>query len=159
MFASLAAGGNHTCGLSFQGLAVCWGFNDSGQIGDGAPVATFQTSFSENRARPVPVLGGFTFTKLAGAADSTCGLAPNGVALCWGKNAEGQVGDGTSVSRTTPVAVVGSKTFSTLVGGAWHVCGLSTDGSAYCWGRNKEGQLGDGTTFDRSEPVAVVAGS
>jgi len=156
-FASLAAGGNHTCGLSFEGLAMCWGFNDSGQIGDGAPVATFQTSFSENRARPVPVLGGFTFTKLAGASDSTCGLSPNGVALCWGKNAEGQVGDGTSVSRTTPVAVVGSTTFSTIVGGAWHACGLSTDGSAYCWGRNREGQLGDGTTQDRTAPVSVGA--
>lgn len=34
-FASLTAGNHHTCGLTVNDVAYCWGLNDRGQLGDG----------------------------------------------------------------------------------------------------------------------------
>lgn len=48
-FASVSAGGDHTCGLTTGGIAYCWGNNVLGQFGDG----TF-----ENSGVPVTVSGG-----------------------------------------------------------------------------------------------------
>src|SRR4051812_32230350 len=38
LFRQMSAGGNHTCGVTMDNVAYCWGFNASGQIGDGSDV-------------------------------------------------------------------------------------------------------------------------
>ena len=88
-----------------------------------------------------------------------CELTTAGAAYCWGYNAFGQVGDGTTTDRAVPTAVLGGLTFTSLAdGNADHACGLTSGGAAYCWGFNGYGQLGDGTTTNRSGPVAVAGG-
>jgi alpha-tubulin suppressor-like RCC1 family protein len=80
----------------------------------------------------------------------------NGTVRCWGYNAEGQLGNGTTTSSPTPVVVSGLGGVSALAGGYQHTCALRTGGTVRCWGRNFAGQLGDGTTTDSSVPVAVA---
>jgi alpha-tubulin suppressor-like RCC1 family protein len=87
-----------------------------------------------------------------------CGLTTAGTAYCWGANAEGKLGDGTTTQRTAPTAVAGGLTFTDITAGGQHSCALDPDGLAYCWGSNAYGQLGDGSTTDRLTPVAVVGG-
>jgi len=87
-----------------------------------------------------------------------CGLTTAGRAYCWGTNAEGQLGDGTTTQRTVPTAVAGGLTFTAISAGGQHSCGLDSAGLAYCWGSNVYGQLGDGSNTDRLTPVAVVGG-
>jgi len=86
----------------------------------------------------------------------TCGLDISGNAYCWGGNAGGELGDGTTTNRSTPVAVSmpAGVTFTTI-SAAGHTVALTSTGDVYAWGWNDYGQLGDGTTINRSTPVAV----
>lgn len=86
----------------------------------------------------------------------TCALLADGRAVCWGDNADGQLGDGTTDSRNTPQDVAGSLRFTALAAGSTHTCGLTADGTVYCWGGNGSGQLGDGSGEARSEPAPVA---
>lgn len=87
----------------------------------------------------------------------SCAVTTAGAAYCWGHNADGQLGDGTTTGRPMPVAVSGlSSGVQAVAVGLFHTCALTTAGAVYCWGYNFSGQLGDGTTMDRSTPVAVI---
>lgn len=148
-FTTLAAAGDHTCGLSSSGAAFCWGRNDAGQLGDGT---------TTHRMTPVAVQGGLIFTALTARLQRSCGLTSAGAGYCWGDNESGNLGDGTTTDRLTPVAVQGGLTFIALTTAGGHSCGLTSAGAAFCWGFNHYGQLGDGTTTFRSAPVAVQGG-
>jgi hypothetical protein len=37
---------------------------------------------------------------------STCGMTAQGIAYCWGRNAWGEIGDGTTTDRATPTPVL-----------------------------------------------------
>ncbi|NBT26267.1 MAG: hypothetical protein EBT09_06875, partial [Actinobacteria bacterium] len=154
-FTSIVAGRYHTCGLTLASTAYCWGDNSNGQLGDGTTGGGNLTS----RTAPVAVTGGLTFTSLVAGLSYTCGLVSVGTAYCWGSNPWGNLGDGTTgTDRPTPVAVTGGLTFTSLVAGQSHTCGLSSGGAVYCWGMNAYGQIGDGTTAERLTPTAVTGG-
>jgi alpha-tubulin suppressor-like RCC1 family protein len=87
-----------------------------------------------------------------------CAIALDGRAFCWGRNEEGQLGDGTRTDRQTPTAVAGGLTFAAIAAGDFHTCGITTLGQAYCWGLNQFGALGDGSQVRRLTPVAVSGG-
>ena len=61
---------------------------------------------------------------------------------CWGNNAYGQLGDGTTTNRLTPVKVPGLYTAVSVTCGAAHTCATLADGSQRCWGWNSYSQLG-----------------
>jgi alpha-tubulin suppressor-like RCC1 family protein len=148
-FTTLAAGGDHTCGLAMGGAAFCWGDNSYGALGDGTTTL---------RLAPMPVAGGLLFTSLVAGLDHTCALTAGGAAYCWGFNQYGAVGDGTTAQRVTPTPVAGGVAFASLAAGFIHTCGLTAGGVAYCWGDNTFGELGDGTTTSHLTPVAVQGG-
>jgi alpha-tubulin suppressor-like RCC1 family protein/serine/threonine protein kinase len=144
---TIAAGTRHSCMISSEGKALCWGNNESGQLGDG----TF-----EARVAPAAVTGDFAFTQVASGQSHTCAVSRDGDVLCWGANASGQLGDGTSTPRSAPVPVSGRANFRSVRTGRTHTCGLTTGGGVRCWGGNSRGQLGDGTRSSRATPVAVT---
>jgi alpha-tubulin suppressor-like RCC1 family protein len=149
-FATIRAGGFHSCAATEVGQVYCWGRNTQGQLGDGT---------TTDRAAPVAVLQptGVSLPAVAAGYLHSCGVTQAGQAWCWGRNANGQLGDNSTTNRTAPVAVQqGSVAFRTATAGQDHTCAYVTStGAAYCWGGNARGQLGDGSTTGRLTPVAV----
>jgi alpha-tubulin suppressor-like RCC1 family protein len=165
-YRTISAGGLHTCALTTSGVAQCWGYNLSGQLGSNTgQLRNFD---------PVTVSGGITFqvdpTIIPHAPDPdfyvpsqgflsagyahTCGVAVGGTLYCWGNNDDGQLGRA-GASSSAPSAVGGGLTFKAVSAGVRHTCGLTTAGLAYCWGNNDFGQLGNGTRNSSSAPVPV----
>ena len=148
-FSSISAGGLHSCGVTTAGTAYCWGFDASGQLGNGALTGIF--------VAPSAVDGGHTFSSIEAGADHNCALTTNGQAYCWGADADGQLGDAsTTTGATAPSAVASGYTYSSLTAGSLHGCGVTTAGTAYCWGADASGQLGDGTTTTGATAPSAV---
>ena len=140
-FTQIAAGEMHTCALTSQGRAYCWGMNQFGQLGDGT---------TETRRVPVPVAGNLTFSSIGAGAYHTCAVAKSAAMYCWGDNEIGQLGQpdaqepcGAPCSRS-PVAVAGTGRFKMVAVGGFHTCGITTELQAFCWGYNYDGQTGAG---------------
>jgi alpha-tubulin suppressor-like RCC1 family protein len=147
---TIAAGDYHTCAITVQGAAFCWGANFEGQLGDGT---------TEDRLKPVAVNGlGTNVQAIAVGGTHTCAVtgpaSPDGALFCWGANDAQQLGDGTTVTRLTPVAVSLGAAVHAVAAGYQFTCAAVGDG-AKCWGANWNGQLGNATAGILSDPVAV----
>jgi hypothetical protein len=135
------------CAPLSDGTVRCWGWNTSGQLGDGT-----------NRDSNVPVVVSSLTgaTAISSGAGHVCALLTDGTAHCWGSNEGGQLGDGTTTNRIAPVIVSGLTGAVAISAGGAHTCALLSDGTVMCWGNNPLGQLGNGTTDQDSDvPVAV----
>jgi alpha-tubulin suppressor-like RCC1 family protein len=157
-----AIGSQHTCALLSTGRAVCWGGNASGQLGNNL--------LGTDTSRPVEVVALSGSAPLDGVADidtgsdHSCAVLASGSVVCWGENADGQLGDdrrGTDSGRPrTVLDESGAAMLSgaiEVVAGRAHTCARDVSGVVRCWGHNAYGQLGDGTTTDRSTPVRVLS--
>lgn len=137
VYSSISAGLRHTCALTSDGTAFCWGSNDSSQLGAGTPGGLTD--------QPLQVVTGARFSAISAGGDHTCAIAIGGAAFCWGSNALGQLGNGApGLPSNVPVAVAGGQTFIRISAGRRHTCGLTSGGVIYCWGSNSESQLGIG---------------
>ncbi len=136
----------HTCVSINDGAVRCWGYNDSGQLGDGSLTM---------RLSPVTVAGLSFARTMATGYYHTCALINDGAVRCWGRNYEGQLGDGSVAQRNSPVVVSGLTSAVDVVAGMFHTCVRLADETARCWGGNNAGPVGDGSTIQRTTPVAV----
>ncbi len=93
--------------------------------------------------------------QLALGGRHTCARLADGTVRCWGSNAMGQLGDGTTADRSQPVPVVGLADAIDLAAGGQHTCAVRADGHVVCWGDDDDGQLGDGALTARAMPWPV----
>jgi alpha-tubulin suppressor-like RCC1 family protein len=130
---------------------VCWGDNDSGEVGDGNP--------SIDAAAPTQVVGLTSgVADVTAGGEHTCALTVGGGVQCWGDNGSGQLGSGAATQmETTPVQVVGLASGATAVAtGPGHTCAALDGGGVACWGSNWAGQLGNGESGQVTAPVQVA---
>jgi alpha-tubulin suppressor-like RCC1 family protein len=149
---AVATGRDHDCALTVNGAVYCWGANDAGQVGDGT---------TENRTLPVPVLmpAGVTVSSIVVGMKHSCAFSFGHAMYCWGANASGQLGDGTTTNRVQPTLVKfppGPFAVTQISAGDDQTCAVAKP-VIYCWGGNAQGQLGDGTTINRTVPTPVTS--
>ncbi len=84
-----------------------------------------------------------------------CALTPEGKVLCWGSNAHGELGDGTTTSHPTATEVPGLPAAKAIALGDAHTCVLLVDETVRCFGTNEHGELGTGQSASSTKPIAV----
>jgi alpha-tubulin suppressor-like RCC1 family protein len=94
----LALGYDHSCAM-VAGEVECWGYNEDGELGNG-------TAVNAPLAGPQPVPGLTTAVGISAGDSHTCALLANGTIACWGSNADGQIGNGTTNNALSPTAVI-----------------------------------------------------
>lgn len=144
-------GTGHACALLGDGTVFCWGANGGGQLGDG-------TTTPRPTAGIVPGLSGVTqistgahITNLT-ANGHTCARTNDGKLYCWGRNSNGQVGDGTTIDVSSPKVIL-SADVAQVSAGRVHTCARLSTGGVNCWGNNGSGQLGNGTVTSTVAPA------
>ncbi|GLC27737.1 protein kinase domain-containing protein [Roseisolibacter agri] len=149
-FIALSAGRAHTCAATTERQVLCWGENRDGQLGarDQRQSSTVPTSVA------LPA-GAMAIAVTAGGAHS-CALGSTGGAWCWGRNASGQLGRGSTRARGVPAPVRAPSPLAAIAAAAAHTCALTTAGEALCWGAAGDGQLGDDARTARREPTMVA---
>ena len=141
----ISAGLGHTCMTYADGKVVCWGLNDSGQLGDGTNI---------NRLSPVIVEGVPAVLNLTTGSKHTCVLTVDGEIWCWGENSSGQLGNGKTVNSSVPVKVNGlPDKVVAITAGENFTCAALVNQEVWCWGENDKGQLNDGGNLNQSKPV------
>lgn len=146
---AVSAGWSHSCAVTSAGAAKCWGHNAFGGLGNGTTASS---------AVPVGVIGlGSGAVSVQVGEFHSCAVTSSGAAQCWGYNADGELGNGTTSDSSVPVGVIGlgAKTTRAVSAGRYHSCVVTTAGAVKCWGRGPDGQLGNGTSSDSAAPVNV----
>jgi alpha-tubulin suppressor-like RCC1 family protein len=128
---AVSAGRDHTCAVTWDEEAYCWGRSLGNSRPDNSPI-------------PVEVigLGDLKFLSVSAGDQNTCGILRLGVGVCWGYGNRGRLGSGdrSESDKFIPVTVAGP-TFKSLSADAT-TCGIAADDRATCWGDNSESQLG-----------------
>lgn len=157
-FVQVAHGNYHTLGLAEDGTVWAWGGNEDGQLGDGT------TTDSLVPVR-VQLPTGTVVTRVDGGGYSSYAVTSTGAVYSWGRNAVGELGDGSTIDRLlpVPVALPGGVVVASVHADydqgsgalAATVFAISTSGDLYGWGRNN-GKFGDGTTAASPTPVLLA---
>lgn len=147
--AQVAAGDYHSIALKTDGTLHVWGRNSEGQLADGG---------TTHRNTPYQVTGLGLINAIAGGGNHTLVvLAAGGSLKAWGKNTNGQLGDGlTYTQATSPVAVSTVINATNAAGGYAFSFARLFDGTLYSWGHNPNGQLGFGDTTQRPTPTPLT---
>src|ERR1039457_150806 len=148
------AGWIDACAADTAAAPYCWGYSADGELGTGkasdssVPVAVDTSG----------VLAGRAITQVTAGWYSSCALDAAGAAYCWGYNADGELGNGSTVGSTVPVAVdtsgvLAGRTLTQVSAGTYSACAVDAAGAPYCWGANSWGQLGDNAATQSLVPV------
>ena len=139
----IALGYYHSAAITKDGSLYMWGYNRSGQLGDGT---------TTDRYTPVKIMDNVASVSLGGSHSAA--VTKDGSLYMWGDNGNGRLGNRTTTDRYTPVKIMDNVASVSL--GSSHSAAITKDGSLYMWGYNYYGQLGDGTTTDRYTPVKIM---
>jgi alpha-tubulin suppressor-like RCC1 family protein len=139
--AKLSVGYVHSCAILTNGALYCWGDNSENQAG--------QLDDHMNLSVPTRVEMASDWTAVSGGQGHTCGIRKPGTMWCWGRNSDGEIGQGIGAPGrfAAPTRVGTFDDWDSVDLGQANVCGVRRDGTLWCWG--------DDTANDQNLPKQV----
>ncbi|MCI4443415.1 MAG: T9SS type A sorting domain-containing protein [Lentimicrobium sp.] len=136
--------------IKTDGTLWAWGYN-GGQFGDGTTV---------NKLIPTQIgidtnWSSISFKNYNLTYDFTLALKTDGTLWAWGKNNDGQLGDGTIINKYVPMQIGTDANWFSINTGGTHSLAIKTNGTLWAWGSNNYGELGDGTTVSKLIPTQI----
>lgn len=153
-FLAISAGQNHTCGVTTDRQAFCWGDNDDGQLGSVTP----------GGPTPTRVEAQLPWTQISAGYSHSCGVRSDGAMACWGGNDRGQIGNGSTFNSTVPVRISLGEPVAETSAGQGRTCARTLSNQVYCWGaiwiQTKDGlELTRSQTTPQLVPVSPLFAS
>jgi alpha-tubulin suppressor-like RCC1 family protein len=136
-FATVSAGSDHTLGLDNLGKLYAWG--------------------NPNAVLYTPGAGGFiqSWSQIKTGASFTIAIRNDNLLFAWGTNAQGQLGQGDTVTRSSPV-LIGTNSWVSVGVAASTAFAVRADNTLWAWGFNSANAiLGDNSTISKSSPVQI----
>jgi alpha-tubulin suppressor-like RCC1 family protein len=134
----VASGLYHFAAVDSSGSVWTWGWNHSGELGDGT---------NEDRRKPVKISmpSGVSFTKVAAGDRYTLALDTQDRVWAWGNNGEYAFGRDSPSTSNVPVIVSGfvGKEIVSIECGGMHNAALDSSGNLYMWGSTSWYALGN----------------
>jgi hypothetical protein len=121
-FVQLSSYGTHTCGVTTESRAYCWGNNGWGQLG-------LSGSATQSNV-PVSVSSSLSFHQVSTGADHSCGVTTDNRAYCWGHNDWRQFAMASPGYSSSPMVVAPELAFTSISAGTASTCGVTTAGAA-----------------------------
>lgn len=156
----ISTGFFHTAAVTSSGRVFTWGFNNSGQLGDGTDT---------DKNTPVEITSKFNLKNKEVISDVSLGsvhsvlLTSSGRVFTWGINDNGQLGNGTLVQSVVPFEIndrfnlSSDENIISITSGSNHSIVLTSKGRLFSWGWNRYGQLGNNTTNNKAAPSEFTA--
>jgi alpha-tubulin suppressor-like RCC1 family protein len=149
-WSQVSAGNAQTTAVKTDGTLWTWGNATDGRLGNNTNTV--------NKSSPIQVGALTNWSQVSTGSAFTVSVKADGTLWAWGRNGDGQLGDGTVILRSSPVQVGALTTWSQASAGSISIASaVKTDGSLWSWGNNSNGDLGDGTVVKRSSPVQIGA--
>lgn len=145
---SIAGGGDHSLALKNDSTVWAWGYNGWGELGNGTNTDSNVPVLISSLERIIAISG-------CGYGHSIA-LKNDGTVWTWGRNSEGQLGNGSNTNSNIPVQVTSLTNITEIVIGGYHSLALKNDSTVWAWGVNDFGQLGNGSNTDSNIPVQVL---
>lgn len=131
--AKVAAGVSSTYAIKTDGTLWSWGRNSDGELGIGRFSGT-------KKYHPTPSKVMDDVAEIAAGFHNVIAIKNDGSLWGCGENADGQLGDGTTVNRCSPVKIM--EDVAQVSAGRRHTLAIKTDSTLWTWGT---GALGDGS--------------
>lgn len=139
---------SHTLAIKENGSLWGWGVNTHGEIGTGENVTSYPA--------PVQISQTYDWRSVAlGDAPSSSAIKNDGTLWTWGRNLDGQLGQGSYDDVSVPTQVGTATDWATVALGGAVTRAIKTDGTLWAWGNNYLGSFGDGTNVSTTVPVQI----
>ena len=145
-WSKISSGLYHNLAIASNGTLWSWGYNNSGQLGDGT---------TNNRTAPVQVGTSSNWVSVHAGYYHSFAIKSDGTLWAWGLNSTYQLGDGTVANKLIPTQIGTSTNWVKVTGGENFSAGIKSDGTLWMWGSDTQEQMGNGSGVGNNIPTQL----